>query len=134
MTLPCDTSLASLLLLALASDPPHILRIRLHSVTFAQGSLANGTLCAGFSHLGGLDLFPLSSPQICGYSDLLSLPQTARPDLPQSRTLLPLPCYLMPTMEPLITQNLSDSLLGVPFEQKRELLKPTIERLYVHKN
>ena len=40
----------------------------------------------------------------------------------------------MLTMEPLITQNLSDSLLGVPFEQKWELLKPTIECLYVHEN
>ena len=37
-------------------------------------------------------------------------------------------------MEPLVPQDLSRSLLGVPFDQKWELLKPTIERLYIHEN
>lgn len=34
-------------------------------------------------------------------------------------------------MEPLVLQSLP---LGVPFDQKWELLKSTIERLYIHEN
>ena len=37
-------------------------------------------------------------------------------------------------MEPLDSQSLRASLHGVPFDQKWELLKPTIERLYIHEN
>lgn len=35
-------------------------------------------------------------------------------------------------MDPLIPQGLPISLLGVPFDQKWELLKSTIEHLYIH--
>ena len=37
-------------------------------------------------------------------------------------------------MESSASQVLLPSLLGVPFAQKWELLKPTIERLYIHEN
>ena len=37
-------------------------------------------------------------------------------------------------MEPLDSQSLRTSLHGVPFDRKWELLKPTIERLYIHEN
>lgn len=37
-------------------------------------------------------------------------------------------------MESLIPQTLPISLLGVPFDQKWELLKSTIERLYIREN
>ena len=37
-------------------------------------------------------------------------------------------------MEILFAPELSGSLLGVPFDQKWELLKPTIERLYIHED
>ena len=37
-------------------------------------------------------------------------------------------------MESSGSQGLPDSLLGVSFDQKWELLKPAIERLYIHEN
>ena len=37
-------------------------------------------------------------------------------------------------METLAAQSLPLSLHGVPFAQKWELLKSTIERLYIHEN
>ena len=37
-------------------------------------------------------------------------------------------------MEPLGPQRLLPSLHGVPFDQKWELLKPTIERLYIRED
>ena len=37
-------------------------------------------------------------------------------------------------METMATQNLPLSLHGVRFDQKWELLKSTIERLYIHEN
>ena len=37
-------------------------------------------------------------------------------------------------METLDAQSLTLSLHGVPFDQKWELLKSTIERLYIHEN
>ena len=37
-------------------------------------------------------------------------------------------------METLAAQGFPSSLHGVPFDQKWELLKPTVERLYVHEN
>ena len=37
-------------------------------------------------------------------------------------------------MEPLVSDGLPQSLLGVPFNQKWDLLKPAIERLYIHLN
>ena len=37
-------------------------------------------------------------------------------------------------MEPLAPQGHPRLLLNVPFDQKWELLRPTIERLYIHEN
>ncbi len=37
-------------------------------------------------------------------------------------------------MEPLDPQSLRPSLHSVPFDKKWGLLKPTIERLYIHEN
>ena len=37
-------------------------------------------------------------------------------------------------MEPLAPEGSLPSLHGVPFDQKWELLKPTIQRLYIHEN
>ena len=37
-------------------------------------------------------------------------------------------------METSAAQSSPPSLHGVPFDQKWELLKPTIERLYIHEN
>lgn len=37
-------------------------------------------------------------------------------------------------METMATQSFPLSLHGVPFDQKWELLKSTIERLYIHEN
>ena len=37
-------------------------------------------------------------------------------------------------MEALAAQSFPLSLHGVPFDQQWELLKPTIERLYIHEN
>ena len=36
--------------------------------------------------------------------------------------------------EPSTTQGLQTALLGVPLDQKWNLLKPTIERLYINEN
>ena len=37
-------------------------------------------------------------------------------------------------MEPSVPQGPPPPLLNVPFDQKWELLKPTIEHLYIHEN